>query len=614
MPKIKRQWFFLTVLSFVSIIVWWRFSYPYLEFADFSVDRNLAMAIARDYLRDRQEPPERFKTAVIFSSDGEADRYLQESVGFKGLIRFLRDQDFDLFYWTIRFFREEDKEGYNVSVSSSTGEIIGFQHILDDDAARKSVEREEARRRAVDFLKERFRFDPDQYTVKGDVVTVLDNRSDFGFNWQKKDVRIQWSNDENAGTGKLVIGATISGDEILSFHKNSFSVPDQFNRHLAKSRDIGKILSGVVHLLSLGLFVSAIFFMIVRRNHLAMHTTKRFYFGLMIFSFFLSSLSVFNQWENVLFGYSAIGAFRMYLWHLAIQTLVNALFVSVIIFMPSLAGEALHYEVSRKNSAGALLHYLRSTFLSREMAGAILLGYAVCVVMLGIQAVVIHIGQRYWGVWLGHEWMANFSTAYWPFLAAFTLGFQASFSEELMFRLFGINFFKKILKNTFIAVLLSSLVWGFSHSHYPVFPMWFRGVEVTCLGIFLSWIYLRYGIIPAIVGHYLFDVFWHCAEYLFGVSTPFYLVSSLSVLCLPLALAVIAYVLNRKVEARPLRWHLTVHQRYNLEVLKTFLRQNPQELRDKTPARIREDIAAHGWDVAVVEVALEDLGIPLARE
>ena len=295
------------------------------------------------------------------------------------------------------------------------------------------------------------------------------------------------------------------------------------------------------------------------------------------------------------------------------QALVGALFVSVAIIMPGLAGEALHYQVFKEKPEGTFLYYLRSTFLSRDVAKAILLGYGVWIIMLGIQSVLVGLGQRYAGVWVEHAWMNNLSTAYWPFLAAFTLGLKASVTEEVMFRLFAISFGKKILGSTVAAVIISSLIWGFSHSNYPVFPMWFRGVEVTCLGLFLSWVYLRFGIIPVIVGHYLFDVFWNCAEYMLGVTRPFYFFSSLLVMMLPLAWAAVAFFLNKKTELQPMRWRLNKHQLYNLEVLKIFLRQHPEEIRQKRPQEIVDEISSHGWDPAVVEAALEDAGIPVPR-
>lgn len=609
MPVTRRTWLLFGVLSAVSFGLWLRFSYPQLEFANFSVDRGKAFVIAQDYLRARQEDPARFKTAVIFSSDQDADRYLQRSVGFSGLIQFIRTHDFDLFYWVVRFFRENEKESYKIFISSATGEVIGFQHIIEETAARAPLAREEAKRTTIEFLRKNFGFDPTQYAIKGDLETVLDNRSDFSFSWQRRDVRIPWDSDENAGTGKLLIAAKISGQEILSFFKSTFLIPDPFNRYLAKIQDTGQILSQVVHILYLVLFTSAVFFMIVRRNHLSMHVTKRFYIGLMAFSFALSIISVFNQWQNVLFDYQTAGAFYTYLGRVAIQTFTSALFLSVALFMPSLAGEALHFQVFKEKPQGSFLHYLRSTFFSREMAKAIGLGYGVWVIMLGIQAFLLHIGQRHWGVWVEHAWLSNISTAYLPFVAAFTVGFQASFAEELMYRLFALSFLKKIFGNTLAAVVISSAVWGFSHSDYPVFPMWFRGIEVTCLGIFLAWVYLRYGIIPVIVGHYLFDVFWHCAEYILSISTPVYFLSSLLVLGLPLVLAGIVFWVNKSVDVKPMRWHLNRHQRYNLEILKVFLRSHQEEFRSKTPQQIQAEMASHGWDTAVVETAMEDLGM-----
>lgn len=614
MKPIRRIWLWFTALSLISFTLWLRLSYPQMEFVDLSVDRAAAAGIARDYLRSRQEDPARFREAAVFSVDKEADRYLQRALGFFGFIQFIREHDFDLFYWVVRFYRENEKEGYKIFISSATGEMIGFQHIIEDSAAREPLEREEAKGRVVEFLKEKFRFDPGQYTIKGDLKTVFDNRSDFSFSWHRKDVQIPWSKQGiDDGTGKLTIGAKISGNEILSFAKNTFFIPDQFNRYLARIQDTGKILSQVVSIVYLALFTSAVFFMIVRRNHLATHMTKRFYLGLMAFSFVLSLLSVLNQWQNVLFDYNTTGAFHVYFWELGMQTLVGALFVSVAIIMPGLSGEALHYQVSGEKPEGAFLYYLRSTFFSRKMAGAILLGYGAWMIMLGIQSVIVSLGQGYAGVWVERMWMNNLSTAYLPFWAAFTLGFKASFTEELMYRLFAINFGKKILGNTVAAVLISSLIWGFGHSNYPVFPMWFRGIEVTCLGLFLSYIYLRFGIIPVIVAHYLFDVFWNCAEYMLGVTRPFYFFSSLAVLLLPLAWAVAAFFWDKNTDIRPMRWRMSKHQRYNLEVLKTYLRQHPEEIHQKSPQRIIDEISAHGWDTAVVEAALEDVGISAPR-
>ena len=139
--------------------------------------------------------------------------------------------------------------------------------------------------------------------------------------------------------------------------------------------------------------------------------------------------------------------------------------------------------------------------------------------------------------------------------------------------------------------------------------MWFRGIEVSCLGFFLAFVYLRYGIIPVIIGHYLFDVFWNTAEYLFGSVKPFYFYSSLSVLLLPLAFGLIAYFVNKMPELKEMKWRLSKHQEFNLNILRSFLEKNKNMFENKTKDEVKKEIASHGWDMAVVEVALNEENI-----
>jgi len=563
--------------------------------------------IAKDYLYTRGEDPAKFKTASVLTFEKHANQYLQKNLGFKKLLEFIKIHDFDMFFWMVRFFKENEKEGYRLTVSSSTGEITSFSHIIESTTERKKNEKEDAKKLAQQFLKQNFHFNPDLYTLKNDTSTKLDHREDFSFTWQKNNVNIPWTKEKRAGTGKLLIGAKVSGNEILSFSKNTFSVPEKFKRYLEKQRNTGRNLSTIVGIFYYIFFVAAIFFVISRRHHLAMHTSKNFYLGIMLSSFALSLLGEINQFEYILFNYKTTIPLTSFLWRFWTHTFINALFLTVAILMPSLAGESLHYESMQDKPKGSFLHYIRSTFLSRSVAESIFLGYFVFLIMIGIQSFLIEMGQKHWGVWIEHSWMDNLSSAYLPFLAAFTVGYKASFMEEIMFRLFIISWGKKLCKSLLIVAILSSFLWGFAHSNYQVFPMWFRGIEVTCLGLFLSYIYLRHGIIAVITAHYLFDTFWHSAGYLLGHPKPFYFYSAVFILILPCLFGLIAFILNKPDDEQPMRWRLNKHQIFNLEILKTFLNTHQKELTHKTPEQIKQKIASHGWDMAVVERAVEEM-------
>lgn len=603
----RRSWITLSLMALLGLYCWYQFSFSQIAFLNFSLNRTKALNIAQTYLHNKDVDVSTYQSAIVFNMDNNANKYLQRTIGFENLAKFLETHDFDMFFWIVRFYRENEKEEYRLGISSSTGEVIAFKHTIDDTAARKTIPREEAKEKAKKFLNQAFGFDEKDYLIKGDLQHIYDNRSDFSLSWQKSTVAIPWTENIYDGTGKLVTGATIAGDDILSFSKYNFTIPDKFHRHLERLNNTGKNLSTVFIIFYYILFSAAIYYVIVRRNHLAMSTTRRFYFFLAGVSFILTILSTLNLYEIIFFNAKTSEPLKDYLWRYNIETIRHAIFINVALLMPCLAGELLHYELNNQKKNGSLLHNIRSSFLTRRVAGQIGIGYLGCIILLGLQSTMFQIGQTYWGVWIEHTWMTQSTTAYVPFLAAFIIGFKASIFEEFLYRFFAINWGKKIFKSTLIAVLASSLIWGFAHSGYPVYPMWFRGVEVTILGLFLSWIYLRFGLISVIVAHYLFDVFWHTAGYIFGHSTPYYFYSSIFILALPLLWAVVAALINRNDEEKTMRWHLNKHQQYNLEILKTFLKANQEQFKNSSSAELKKEIIGHGWDVGVVDMAIEQL-------
>ncbi|HPN88939.1 MAG TPA: CPBP family intramembrane metalloprotease [Candidatus Omnitrophota bacterium] len=605
--KIKRfTWFLFFTFSVLSILIWSRYSYPQLSFGNFSINRPKAVRIASEYLKALGIDSSSYKKAITFKQDGSADRYLQKTIGFDAFKKFLKEEDFDLFFWSVRFFKELEKEEFKITISSSTGEIISFFHTIDENAYRRKNTKEEAKQKAVDFLKHRFHFNPDLYILKIDNQFVRDNRIDYSFVWEKKDVQIPWSKEKDTGTGKMFISITVSGDDILSFSKNIFSVPDQFNRHLDKKQEVGENIITIIQIAYSLLYVASVFIIFLRRNHLAMHRTKKLYILIAIFFFILSFISIFNYFENVLYGYNTTRPFDAYLTRYFINNIISMIFAAVFFIIPGLSGELTRFEVFPQKKELSFLFYRQSSFLTRRVAELIILGYCVGIIMLGLQSLLIKIGQSFLGVWVENSWLGRLSTTYFPFITALTIGFKASLTEEISFRLFSISWFKKIFKNTFIAVVLSALLWGFAHSSYPIFPMWFRGIEVTCLGLFLSWIYLSFGIIPVIVAHYLFDAFWGVSGYLLGVAHPFDYYSSWGVLLLPAFLGLLAYLYNRREDVLPLKWQLNQHQQYNVNILLSFLKNNRELFSNKAKEDIRKGIFSHGWDLAVIDVALEE--------
>ena len=603
----KRNWIIFIIIAILSVGIWYKYTLPQFAFIDLSVGRTEAVKIAKDYLmNERKVDFSEYKCASVFVGNLHPDQYLQKSLGYEKELEFLKKHDYELFFWTVRFFQENEEEEYLISLSAATGEVTSFKHVIKAADARPDQEEEVAKQKAIQFLKKTYNFDPDNYLLNTNHSQKFENRTNYSFAWEKKDVFVKWSEEEDSGGGKLLTGVTVSGDEILVFSKINLSIPSEFYRYMERKRNVGRNLSIIFRVVFLVLLTAAIFHVLVRRNNLVLHTTKNFAIALAGSLFLLHVVSHFNEFESLLFHYQTASSFLSYFWRHLTTSFMSMFIVTLNILMPCLSGESLHYEIFPKKREGAFLHYIQSTIFSRNVFKLICFGYIVAIIMIGIQSSAFEIGQRYLGVWVEYIWMAQLSSSYFPILTAFMIGCSASFAEEISFRLFCIPLFKKHTKSIILAIFLSSIIWGYGHSTYPVYPMWFRGLEVTLLGFFLSFIYLRYGLIPVLVAHYLFDISWVTSPYLLGESTPYLYFSSLFVLFIPLIFGLIAYFINRTEKERPLRWKLNRHQIFNLEVLKEYLQQKG-DLKNKLPEQATQEIVEHGWDVVVAELAVEDI-------
>jgi hypothetical protein len=285
------------------------------------------------------------------------------------------------------------------------------------------------------------------------------------------------------------------------------------------------------------------------------------------------------------------------------QWISGICFLAFCFVMPGIAGESLRSEVLPENKFSSFLYYIKSSFFNRGLTKAVLLGYLVWVIMLGLQAIIFYNGQKFLGVWREFEILTYFSSAYIPLLSAFVIGATASLNEEITFRLFGISLTKKYLRNSILAIIVTSVIWGMGHTLYAIFPVWFRIIEISLIGIFYGFIFIRFGLIPLIVAHYLFDVFWCSAAYILGRSTWYLFYNAIGLLCVPLIFAVVAYFVNKGEQEKQALETLDKIQEYNLEILTTFV--SAKRSQGYSADTIKEELIRNNWDHLLVNLAIE---------
>jgi membrane protease YdiL (CAAX protease family) len=294
-----------------------------------------------------------------------------------------------------------------------------------------------------------------------------------------------------------------------------------------------------------------------------------------------------------------------YYWLSIMRIFLSIGFGGVLFVFPGMAGELLRAEELRDAKYSSLLYYVKSTFFSRNVSWSIFFGYLLFFILLGFQAVLFYFGQEYLGVWKELTSLSQFSSSYLPFFGAFVIGVNASLDEEVIFRLFGISLSKRFLKSTTLAVILSSLVWGFGHTSYAIFPVWFRGIEVSFLGLVFGFAFIKFGFITVVVAHYLFDVFWGTATYLFGHSSAYLFFGSVAILSIPLVFAAVAFFANKEDKEKEIRISLDRIQKYNLGVLVVFV--SAQKNNGFDAETIKKGLLSHNWDIELVDLAIEEV-------
>ncbi len=110
---------------------------------DFRVNRDQAQALASRFLGQQGYRAGGYRQASRFSYDDEAKIFLEREAGLEKANRIMGRQ-VRLWRWSYRWFRPQQKEEYRVDITPS-GEFVGFDHQIPEDAARPAATAEQAR-------------------------------------------------------------------------------------------------------------------------------------------------------------------------------------------------------------------------------------------------------------------------------------------------------------------------------------------------------------------------------------------------------------------------------------------------------------------------------------
>ncbi|MFK0525867.1 CPBP family intramembrane glutamic endopeptidase [Paenibacillus illinoisensis] len=390
---------------------------------------------------------------------------------------------------------DEDNGGYlNVDVHMRTGKVVGFKRELPSSLyASADAEQDKNKRNATIQLAEgNIPLDEKEQLASG----IL---AEFGYDAPKLQLDTREGKggltytdaDKQIGDSKLELNFTFENGAVRSF-ESVFSVPDEHINYVEdQTRQANWMTYGGYAFLTFVLGVLAIIYSILTRAHTSF---KR---GI-ILSLVYFAASVIGTLNMIpLFQAQGLSSF-MLAFLMLMQTGIT-LVMSATIYLSLVAGDGMWRKIGlnpwpRAKEPGYGKYVLHSMYA----------GYLWAFILLGVQSILFFILERSIGSWSttsADQSTYNMSYAWiFPIMA-----WMAGIGEETVYRLFGIRMMQKIVRNTFIACLIPTLIWALGHTLYPIYPVITRPIELMVIGLLFSLVMLRHGFIAVVFSHVIFD-------------------------------------------------------------------------------------------------------------
>lgn len=461
---------------------------------------------------------------VIYDTDPDLYGYLTRD---ELLEPYLNDYEAQFPYDRFEVHFDLITENYDtlaVDVHMTTGKVVGFEmsSLFSNPTAEPqegAVDLESALAQATPLL-EAMGYAPDQQWV----VEELPG----GF--------LLSSPQQQVGEAYPEIEVSYDHGIVNSIHKG-FAIPSSFTDYVAQQKSLANWMTYLGYaLMTFVLGILAIVYSALTKAHTSF---KR---GIVMASvYFLlsmgSSLNMLPYFEKE--GLSGI----LLIVGLVFQGIVT-LILAASVYFSLVGGDGLWRQQgvilwSRSGETGYRNHVMVSVYE----------GYAWALIIMGVQSILFFLLEKTIHTWSTTDASQSTYNMLYPALLP-ALAWVAGIGEEAVYRLFGIPMLKKMFKSTLVASIITTMIWAFGHTLYPIYPVISRPIELLFIGLIFSYIFLRHGFITVVFAHVIFDsLLMSISVMLMGGTLN--IVSGIFFIVLPLIVAYVIYRFNPPGKERP---------------------------------------------------------------
>jgi hypothetical protein len=501
-------WLLLALASAAGLRYVWR-TFPQafsLISLDLTMDRHAALARADSLAQSRGwGPTGEVRAAAAFDLDFDGQTFVElDGGGPDAFKQLLRDGRFQAYTWQVRRFAPGEVRETEVRFTPA-GQPYGFRERIPEEEPGPALDQAAALQLAVEEA-ERWTGSLEPYVlVESGQEARVTGRVDHTFTWERTDTEL--------GDGRVRLRVVIAGDRPVEL-RHYLQIPEAFTRRYARMRSANDaIASGALGaiLLVYGLFGIGVGLFVMMRRRLVLWRPALIAGGVVAA---LQAAAMVNTLPLSWMEYDSAVPVRTFLAAQGGVLLLMTVLTVLQIALTAAAAEALTRAAFPRHPQFWRL-WSRPAAGSRTVAGLTALGY----LMIGLDlAWIVGFAKAtsgWQGWWNPSDLLVqpNLLATWFPWLGPVALAFQAGFWEECLFRavplagaaLLGDRFGRRGLWLAG-AMVLQALIFAAGHANYPAQPAYARVAELILPSLVFGAVYLRAGLLPAIIMHFGYDL------------------------------------------------------------------------------------------------------------
>ncbi|NOY60013.1 MAG: hypothetical protein GXO75_13940, partial [Calditrichaeota bacterium] len=173
----------IAAVSLLFVIKYFYKAFPEASI-DFKVTRVQSRAIAEAFLQKIHFDDKGYRHSVIFDYDNQAKTFLEKELGAEKA-NTLMGSTIRLWWWSNRWYKPLQKEEISVRITPR-GDLIAFNHLIQEEAEGASLSADSARSIAVDFLTRTMGLKASDLEFVEETSQQRPKRMDHTFIWKKK--------------------------------------------------------------------------------------------------------------------------------------------------------------------------------------------------------------------------------------------------------------------------------------------------------------------------------------------------------------------------------------------------------------------------------------------